>query len=53
MLPHVRLEIVFQVEPAATNIAHKCSFLSVCFNVPLQLGPRFKGKVTACTLKLK
>ena len=53
VLPHVRLQVVFQVKPAPADVTHKGSLLGVCLDVTFQFGSRLEGEVTTGTLKLR
>ena len=53
VLPHVCLEVVFEVEPAPAGGAHEGSLLGVGLDVTLQLGSRLEREVAARALELK
>lgn len=52
VLSHVCLQVVLQVEPTATDVAHEGPLLCVCFNVSLQFRPGLEGQITSRALEL-
>ena len=53
VLPHVRLQVVFEVKPASTDVAHERSLLCVSLHVPFQFRSGLEGEVATVTLELR
>ena len=53
VLPHVCLEVVFEVEPTPAGGAHEGSLLGVGLDVTLQLRSCLEGEIAARALELK